>query len=212
MMHINPEGLDTLTVSTAVEAAQSRRSIRQYAPAPIPEAELRELLRLAGRAPSAYNVQPWRFIVVQDQALKAELAAAAYGQAQVLRAPATIVMYSDMEDALARMPDAMHPDMPAEKRAAGVESFRATFTTKSVEEREEWGNAQSNIALGYLLLLAESLGYATSPMLGFDPDRVKTLLGLPPHVRIPALVSIGFAAEEGFRPHRLPADTLVEFR
>lgn len=212
MMHINPEGLDTLTVSTAVEAAQSRRSIRQYAPAPIPEADLRELLRLAGRAPSAYNVQPWRFIVVQDQTLKAELAAAAYGQGQVLRAPATIVMYSDMEDALARMPDAMHPDMPAEKRAAGVESFRATFTTKSVEEREEWGNAQSNIALGYLLLLAESLGYATSPMLGFDPGRVKTLLGLPAHVRIPALVSIGFAAEEGFRPHRLPAHTLVQFR
>jgi Nitroreductase len=212
MMHINSEGLDTLTMSTAVEAAQSRRSIRHYAPVPIPEADLRELLRLAGRAPSAYNVQPWRFIVVQDQALKAELAAAAYGQAQVLRAPATIVMYSDMEDALARMPDAMHPDMPAEKRAAGVESFRATFTTKSVEEREEWGNAQSNIALGYLLLLAESLGYATSPMLGFDPGRVKTLLGLPSHVRIPALVSIGFPAEEGFRPHRLPADTLVQFR
>lgn len=212
MMRINEERLGIFTETTAAEAALSRRSIRQYLPTPIPEADLRELLRLAGRAPSAYNVQPWRFVVVQDDDLKARLADAAYGQTQVLRAPATIVMYSDMQDALDRMSEAMHPDMPADKRAAGVESFRGTFTAKSADEREAWGNAQSNIALGYLLLLAESLGYATSPMLGFDPERVKALLGLPAHVRIPALVTIGFAAEEGFRPHRLPAETLVEFR
>lgn len=211
-MRINEERLNTLTGITAAEAALSRRSIRQYAPTPISEADLRELLHLAGRAPSAYNVQPWRFIVVQDDDLKARLGEAAYGQQQVLHAPATIVMFSDMQDALERMPEAMHPDMPAEKRAAGVESFRGTFTGKSVEEREAWGNAQSNIALGYLLLLAESLGYATSPMLGFDPERVKGLFGLPAHVRIPALVSIGYAAEAGFRPHRLSSDTLVEFR
>ena len=211
-MRINEERLDTLTEITAAEAAMSRRSIRQYAPTPIPESDLRELLRLAGRAPSAHNVQPWRFIVVQDEELKARLADAAYGQAQVFRAPATIVVYSDMQDALERMPEAVHPDMPADKRAAAVDGFRGTFTSKSAEEREAWGNAQSNIALGYLLLLAESLGYATSPMLGFDPERVKALLGLPAHVRIPALVSIGFAAEDGFRPHRLPVETLVEFR
>ncbi len=42
-----------------------------------------------------------------------------------------------------------------------VESFRATFTNQSAEERESWGVGQANIALGYLLLLAESKGYAT---------------------------------------------------
>ena len=201
-----------LTVPTAAESALSRRSIRQYAPSAIPEADLRELIRLAARAPSAYNVQPWRFVIVQDDDLKAKLSSAAYGQQQVLRAPATIVMYSDMASALERMPEAMHPDMPEDKRAAGVESFRATFAGQTVEEREAWGNAQSNIALGYLLLLAESLGYATSPMLGFEPEKVKTLLDLPAHVRVTALIAIGYPGEEGFRPHRLPAETLVEFR
>ncbi|MCY7380862.1 MAG: nitroreductase family protein [Gemmatimonadaceae bacterium] len=198
--------------STASSAADSRRSIRQYEPTPIPDADLRELLRLAGRAPSAYNAQPWRFVVVQDAALKARLAAAAYGQRQVTAAPATIVMYSDMQDALERMPESMHPGMPEDQRTAGVESFRATFTGQTVEQREAWGIAQSNIALGYLLLLAESLGYATSPMLGFHPEQVKALLGLPAHVRITALVTIGLAAEDGFAPHRLPAESLVTFR
>src|SRR4051812_21362843 len=121
-MRINRAGLDeaTLTMPTAADAALSRRSIRQYTATPIPEADLRELLRLAGRAPSAFNVQPWRFVVVQDADLKAKLSAAAYGQQQILRAPATIVMYSDMESALERMPEATHPDMPADKRESGV--------------------------------------------------------------------------------------------
>lgn len=196
----------------AAEAADRRRSVRNYESSAIPESELRELLRLAGRAPSAYNVQPWRFVVVQEPVLKAQLSAAAYGQQQIVRAPATIVMYSDMESALDRMPESMHPDMPQDKRDAGVESFRAQFASQTVEERENWGNAQSNIALGYLLLLAESMGLATSPMLGFDPEKVKTLLGLPAHVRVPALVAIGYPAEEGFRPHRLSGGTLVDFR
>jgi nitroreductase len=211
-MRINQTQLDAATVMTAPEAALSRRSIRNYAPTPIPDADLLQLLRLAGRAPSAFNVQPWRFVVVQDNDLKAKLAEVAHGQQQIVRAPATIVMYSDMESALARIPEAMHPDMPAEKRDAGVQGFRGTFAKQTVDEREAWGNAQTNIALGYLLLLAESLGYATSPMLGFDPEKVKAQLGLPAHVRITALVSVGYPAEEGFRPHRLSVDTLVEFR
>ena len=211
-MRTNTIDRPTKPIDAAAVAADNRRSIRQYESTPIPRADLTELLRLAARAPSAFNVQPWRFVVVQDPALKAELSAAAFGQQQILRAPATIVIYSDMVNALERMPESMHPDMPQDKRDAGVASFRTKFANQSTEERETWGEAQSNIALGYLLLLAESKGYATSPMLGFQPEKVKTLLGLPEHVRIPALVAIGYPAEEGFRPHRLPIGTLVDFR
>lgn len=211
-MRISEDGLATMTETATAAAALARRSIRQYQPTPIPDAELRELLRLAGRAPSAFNVQPWRFVVVQDEALRAKLSAAAYGQQQVVRAPATIVLYSDMIDALERMPESMHPGMPAAQRDAGVENVRGTFAAQTPEERDAWGNAQANIALGYLLLLAESFGFATSPMLGFDPGQVKALLGLPSHARVTALVTIGYGAEEGFTPHRLPADSLVSFR
>ncbi len=206
MDHENAVGSD------AIEAAERRRSIRQYQPDTIPDDELRDLLRLASRAPSAFNAQPWRFVVVENPELKAQLAGAAYGQQQIMRAPATIVMYSDMQSALERMPESMHPDMSQDKRDAGVASFRATFANQTVEQRESWGNAQSNIALGYLLLLAEAKGFATSPMLGFEPEKVKTLLGLPSHVRVTALIAIGYPAEDGFSPHRLPSETLIDFR
>ena len=211
-MQINPNDRSLVEVPTAARAAESRRSIRSYDPTPIDESELLELVRLAARAPSAYNAQPWRFVIVRDDDLKAQLAEAAFGQQQVRRAPATIVVYSDMTDALERMPDSMHPDMPQEKRDAGVASFRASFANKSIEETEAWGLNQTNIALGYLLLLAQAEGFGTSPMLGFDPEKVKALLGLPAHVQIAALVSIGRPGEEGFRPHRLPVETLTEIR
>jgi nitroreductase len=211
-VRINPANRAGLVTIEAPIAADNRRSVRQFEPMPVAESDLMELLRLAARAPSAFNAQPWRFIVVRDEDLKEKLGEAAFNQQQVLRAPATIVMYSDMADALERMPESMHPDMPSEKRDAGVASFRASFAAKSVAEREAWGAEQSNIALGYLLLLAESFGFGTSPMLGFDAAKVKALLSLPEHVRIPALVAIGYAGEEGFRPHRLPIDSLVELR
>jgi len=211
-MRINPDSSALTTSVSAAEAADARRSIRQFDPAPLDEAELLELLRLTARAPSAYNVQPWRFVVVRDDQTRASLAAAAYGQQQVLRAPATIVMYSDMADALERLPEAAHPEMPEDKRRAMVDSLRASFAEKSIAQREAWGLTQTNIALGYLLLLAESHGYGTSPMLGFDASKVKTLLGLPEHAQIAALVAIGRPDEEGFRPHRLPVESLTELR
>jgi nitroreductase len=67
-MRTNMADDDTMTVTTAADAAEHRRSIRSFDAKPIPEGDLRELLRLAGRAPSAFNAQPWRFVVVQDPA------------------------------------------------------------------------------------------------------------------------------------------------
>jgi nitroreductase len=202
----------TVAAPSAAEAAESRRSVRKFTGEPLGDAELRELVRLAGRAPSAFNGQPWRFGVVTDADLKARLREAAYGQPQVTAAPAVIVLYSDMHDALATVDEAIHPDVQGEKREAQKQGLLASFSQKSDEEREAWGAQQTNIALGYLLLVAESMGLGTSPMLGFQPAKVKEVLGLPTHAQIPALVALGYPAEEGFRSHRHAVERVAEFR
>jgi nitroreductase len=193
-------------------AAAARRSIRAYKQEPIPREDLDRIFDTVRLAPSAFNVQPWRFVVVTDPALKAALAVAANGQKQVTGAPGVIVLYTDMKDVLDNVDDIMHPGIPAEKRMAGAAGFRASWAEKTDAEREQWGAGQGYIALGYLLLAASSLGYATSPMLGFDPAKVKQALGLPPHVAIPAIVAIGRADEEGFIHHRHPVERLVSYR
>ena len=201
----------TQTLSVA-EAAARRRSIRQYSPEPVPRADVEEILRVALLAPSAFNLQPWRFVVVESVELKGKLSAAANHQKQIASAPALIVLYTDTADAFARADEVVRRDIPPERRDRALASITRFLGPKSGEEREAWGAAQGYIALGYLLLAAEALGYQTSPMLGFDAEAVKAALGLPSHVKVPALIAIGRGQEDGLPHHRHGIERVAGFR
>lgn len=71
-------------------AIQKRRSVRAYTTQPVPEEHLQSVLEAARLAPSARNLQEWRFIVVRDSAIRAQLAVAASGQTFVGQAPVVI--------------------------------------------------------------------------------------------------------------------------
>ena len=203
---------DTGSWLTAAAAAVARRSVRKFSGAALSETQINELLGLVGRAPSAFNVQPWRFVVVRDETLKRELQGAAYNQAQVSGAPVVIAMYSDMEDAIANAEEVVNPGLAPDKAAETAAMLRRTFGGMPPDARAAWGNAQANIALGYLLLLASARGIGTSPMLGFQPDAVKSLLGIPAHATITALIALGWGNEDGYVSHRHDIERVVTFR
>ncbi len=201
----------SVDVLNVVDAINTRRSVRSYTDQPVPQADLEQILELTGRAPSAWNLQPWRFVVVRNPDVKEQLKEAAYGQGQVGSAPVVIVLYSDMAHTLEHVEDTLHPGIPAAERPERAEGVRKAFAARSAAERETWGAGQSYIALGYLSLAARSLGYDTSLMLGFDPAKVKAILNLPEHVAIPALIALGVAAEPGFPSHRHDLDYTARF-
>src|SRR6476469_6683444 len=128
---------DIQTLDVAAAAA-ARRSVRAYKQEEVAREDLERIFEVVRLAPSAYNVQPWRFVVVTEPELKAKLGAAAYGQRQVTGAPAVIVLYTDMKDVLDNMEDVMHPGMPPDSRAAGAASYRASWAGKSDADREQW--------------------------------------------------------------------------
>lgn len=191
------------------QAIAERRSIRRYKPVPIPADHLDEILRLTSLAPSSVNTQPWRFVVVQDPAVQARLQEAAYGQAQVGSAPALIVLYTDVADTLASVDDLIHPGLPAERRPGARQMIQGLFAGKSAQEQDAFAGTQAGIALGFLVLAAQSLGYASSIMGGFEAEKVREVLALPDHASITALVALGVADEPGFPAHRLPLEHLV---
>lgn len=196
---------------TLEQVAGRRRSIRRYRPDAISEQDLLELLRIASRAPSPWNLQPWRFVVVRSTEAKKQLREAAFGQAQVEAASAVIVLYSDMVDALARVDGVQHPEWPLERRTKTRDSIVAHFANLTPEQRNKWGRNVAYTALGYLLLAAEAFGFGTSPMLGFDPAKVKAQLQLPAHAEVAALVALGYPDEPGLDPHRLPVESITRF-
>lgn len=151
-----------LTVTAAI---QTRCSIRRYVQEPMNQADLHEILRLASLAPTANNVQPTRFAVVQNKELQTKLQEAAYGQTQVTSAPAVIVVYSDMEDFLVNVEEIIHPGMGEDQIKIRAASLRAEFEKQDVAQRGQWGLAQANITLGFAMLAARGLGYDTNPIL-----------------------------------------------
>lgn len=198
--------------ATVDALVRNRRSVRDFSAEAVDLDDVVRVLKLAAMAPSAWNLQPWRFVVVTDPSTKTELQAASFGQKQVGQAPVVVALYCDMVSSLERIDEALHPSMPDQARAMYKGNITRTFDAMPPEARDAWGNGQGNIALGYLLLLLEIHGYATSPMLGFDPPAVRRILNLPEHATIPALVALGTPGPDHPGPqHRFAFDGLVRY-
>ncbi len=146
------------------------------------------------RAPSSYNLQPWRFFVIRSIEARRKLRVACYNQAKVEEAPVVIVACGDADgwrkgdlDEMLRM-----------SRDAGVQERVLEAVREHVPDylREHpnlsaWLNRQVMFALTTMMWAAESLGYDTAPMEGFEPDRLRTLLKLPISYEPIALLAIG---------------------
>src|SRR5271170_8252573 len=82
---------------TLSQAIQERRATPSFDGVPIPAEDLRQILDAGLHAPSGYNLQPWRFVVVQSAEQKKKLRAASYNQAKVEEASAVIVACGDAD-------------------------------------------------------------------------------------------------------------------
>lgn len=193
---------------TVPEAIESRRSRRRYTDEPIPNDVIRELVRLAGLAPSPNNLQPWRVIAVKNPEMKQRLMEAANNQPQVGGSAVTFVLYTDMNDVLDTVEETIHPGMK-DRAVEQAKTLRETFAAYDPFELQWWGRGHAYTFMGFLMLAAESMGYATSGMLGFDRDKVKALFNIPEHAQIAALVAMGRPNDEGFVHHRHPIDRIL---
>ncbi len=80
----------------AVEALLTRRSIRKYTEVAISDADVETMLACAMAAPTAFNQQSWRFVVVRDQDLRARLSVASTHAGMLAQAPLVIVVCGDV--------------------------------------------------------------------------------------------------------------------
>jgi len=193
------------------EAIETRVSIRKFVQEPMNQNDLLEILRLATLAPTANNVQPTRFAVIQDKELQQKLQDVSYNQGQVTNAPAVIVVYSDFEDVLENAEQNFPASMGEEQIKSRAASLRQQYGQQDVAQRGQWALSQANIAFGFLMVAARGKGYDTVPMLGFQPEKVRELLGLPEHVQFAGLLPIGKRAEEGFPHHRHSVERVTTF-
>src|SRR2546423_11865552 len=77
------------------EAIRERRATDHFESTPIPDADREAILDAGREAPSGYNLQPWRFVVVRDAEMRKKLQEAAMGQPKVGEAPVVLVACGD---------------------------------------------------------------------------------------------------------------------
>ncbi len=199
------------TREAMAEVAQSRNSIRRFVQEPLNLDDLREVIRLTGLAPSAGNVQTWRYAVVHTPEARARLAEAMTGnnKENVLSAPASVVLYSDAPEAIATLEEIMHPGLGAEEIARRAAGMRNNLLARTPEQQTEWARTQTFIALGQFVLFARGFGYDTVTMAGFDAEGIKAQLGLSDTASITSVIGFGKRAQDGFGHHRHPVERIT---
>ncbi len=191
----------------ASEAIINRRATRHFdAARPLPEALLKQILHFATYAPSGFNLQPWRFLVVRSEANRRKLQSCAFNQPKVGEAPVVVVVLgyhnpeqSHLETIVGMMQarGVLTPEVALETRA------RARTAMERVSDRPLWTTRSTMLSAATLMIAAESFGVASAPMEGFDPTKVKEAFGVPNDHTVCCLIALGYASEAKPFPGRL---------
>ncbi len=177
--------MHTITREHLINQLQWRYATKQFDPnrkiAPADWAALEETLVLT---PSSFGLQPWKFIVVSDPALRERLVPVSWGQRQIAEASHLVVF--TVKRNLGEKDIAGYLDRIAEVRGAPVESLASLrdmmvgslIRGMAEETRRAWATNQVYIALGNFLTCAAVLGIDACPMEGIEPAKYDEILGL----------------------------------
>ena len=191
------------------EAIETRRSIKHYDPEHrMPEADLKELLRLTKLTPSSFNMQNYRFLVIQDKELRQQIRAVSWDQAQVTDASVLVLLCADL-NAHKADPAVYWGHAPQAVQDVLGPMIQPFYEGKEQLIRDE-AIRSSSLAGMTLMLAAKGLGYDSCPMVGFDPEKVAELVQLPDNMIISFMLPIGKMAQPAWeRGPRLPDEQVV---
>ena len=176
------------------EAIRTRRAVKHYEPThTITAAEEEELFDLAAQSPSSFNIQHWRIVNVKDKAIREEIKAAAWGQAQVTDASMLLVLCADVQ-AWDKNPERYWENAPKEVRDYLLPMIGPFYEGKEQLQRDEALRSVGIIAQT-IMLAARGMGYDSCPMIGFDADAVAKIINLPDDHLVGMLITIGKAAK-----------------
>ncbi|MDQ2854990.1 MAG: nitroreductase family protein [Acidobacteriota bacterium] len=199
-------------LKSIIDVMLERRATMHFSPEPISDDYLNAILSLATQAPSGYNLQPWRFIVVRKEENRRRLQAVAFNQPKITEAPVVIICLGMKEKWKSRADEVFKEGA---KRGAGqtddwqqARDGALSFITNA-QQMSVWVTRHTMIAVTSLMLVAEAYGFDTAPMEGFDPAGVKAEFGIPDEAEVVALIALGHGASEKAYPGRFALNQIV---
>ena len=196
---------------TVADSIRARRSMKSFKSDPIPEATLQELVSLMQDAPSSWNFQPTRVVMIRSMAQKEALAAAAWGQKQILEAPVTFVFAVSIRGWEKNMSEILKSGVSSgawpQKFADWIGENAPGFQKGLGDKEREYAIKDAIIMATTLALAAQSKGYSNCYINGWDEAKVKEIIGAEgdKDIAIALLLPIGLPNSQPKHPGRLPS-------
>jgi nitroreductase len=163
---------------------------------------LKQVVDMAAKTPSSFNLQPWNLVVLRDQDEKRKLQKLAWDQPKVSEAPVTLIVLADMdgwkddhkmvEKVVQEMIKAGHAK---EEQRDFLSDARKQLYGADHDASLAFANKNTGFFAMTLMLAAKSVGLDTHPMDGFDREGVKKEFNIPDHFWLPLLLSVGYFKE-----------------
>lgn len=200
--------------NSILSAIEDRRTTVLFDPTrEVGDEQIAELVRLAAKAPTSFNLQNWRFIAVRTPEAKARLRAIGWNQAKITEAAVTFIIVGQLADEQT-LSDRLRPAvdagiMPQTMVPAWIGGAGSLYKDQPWRQRDE-AIRTATFGAAFMILAAHAMGLGAGPMIGFDHEAVAREFGLGPN-EIPAmLLAIGHPAEGNWpqKPRRPLGDVL----
>jgi nitroreductase len=193
-----------------IEAIYNRRAVKHFdAEHKLTKEEETKLLEATIQAPTSFNIQHWRFVILRDSELRAKIRTE-FGndQAQMTDASLLVLFTADVK-AWNKDPERYWKNAPKEVAELLVNWMGPFHAEKEWLQRDE-AQRSIGIAMQTMMLAAQEMGYQSCPMIGFDHEKVAELVNLPPFHVIGPMVAIGKGTNDPWpKPGQLPLSELV---
>jgi len=192
------------------QAVYNRRAVKHFdAQHVLSEEEERKLLEATIQAPTSFNIQHWRFVILRDPQLRAKIRKE-FGndQAQMTDASLLILFTADVL-AWKKNPERYWVNAPEEITDLLVNWMGPFHEGRDWLQRDE-AQRSIGIALQTLMLVAQDMGYQSCPMIGFDIEAVAKLVSLPDDHIMGPMVAVGKGIKDTWpKPGQLPLGEIV---
>jgi nitroreductase len=185
----------------------------------ISQEDLKFILEAGRKSPSSFGMEPWKFLVIQDEELKAKVRPFCWDQPQITTCSDLVIILAKIEDV---KPSSGVPakrfgrrEMPQDKADFYLKLYadHLADTLSSDENIFSWTARQCYIALGNMMTAAAIKGIDSCPIEGFEKEKVEEVLGLDTSkYQLAVVVPFGYRINEQSKQLRLNLEEVVEFR
>lgn len=180
----------------------------------IDDAIINKLYEMILLAPSSLNLQPWKIIVVKNNALKKKLKEASFNQEQISSCSHLLIFCTntDTDELLKKIEQQMRiKKIPEDKiKSYMTMAYGYIKTYKDEKQKLAWLQRQVYLAVENALLGAKALGFDSCPMEGFIPEKYSEILNLPPNIVPTVLVPVGYAADMPREKIRMRKEDVIQ--